>query len=216
MLNNDEFLQLYQEAWENDGNVGPAKLPSNISWEDARKTNTDWVDETIGVGFKQNYSLSGSRSINKLNYYINGSYENNESFLIGNSYERISGRANLDYKVTDDLKIGVNTNFTRAVNDRIDAAWSGGLGAAMSTALPIYPIYDTAGEFTQLSNPVRDREYKDWITTEYRSLTNLTADYKKCTYQTEQWSNVLSNGKHVRFEVTNYFYWGTFEIELTN
>lgn len=178
MLNNDEFLQLYQEAWENDGNVGPAKLPSNISWEDARKTNTDWVDETIGVGFKQNYSLSGSRSINKLNYYLNGSYENNESFLIGNSYERISGRANLDYKVTDDLKIGVNTNFTRAVNDRIDAAWSGGLGAAMSTALPIYPIYDTAGEFTQLSNPVRDREYKDWITTEYRSLTNLTADYK--------------------------------------
>jgi hypothetical protein len=26
----------------------------------------------------------------------------------------------------------------------------------------------------------------------------------------------LSNGKHVRFEVTNYFYWGTFEIELTD
>ena len=45
---------------------------------------------------------------------------------------------------------------------------------------------------------------------------SLTADYKKCTYQTEQWNNVLSNGKHVRFEVTNYFYWGTFEIELTD
>jgi len=26
----------------------------------------------------------------------------------------------------------------------------------------------------------------------------------------------LSNGKRVRFEVTNYFYWGTFEIELTD
>ena len=36
-------------------------------------------------------------------------------------------------------------------------------------------------------------------------IYHLTADYKKCTYQTEQWSNVLSNGKHVRFEVTNYF-----------
>ena len=45
---------------------------------------------------------------------------------------------------------------------------------------------------------------------------SLTANCKKCTYQTEQWNNVLSNGKHVRFEVTNYFYWGTFEIELTN
>ena len=51
---------------------------------------------------------------------------------------------------------------------------------------------------------------------EYKSkVYHLTADYKKSTYQTEQWNNVLSNGKRVRFEVTNYFYWGTFEIELT-
>lgn len=178
MLNNEEFLQLYQEAWENDGNVGQARLPGNISWEDARNTNTDWVDETIGLGFKQNYSLSASRSVKKLNYYINGSFEDNESFLIGNSYQRLSGRANVDYQLTDRLKLGVNTNFTRAVNDRIDAAWSGGLGAAMSTALPIYPIYDTAGEFTQFTNPVRDRELKDWITTEYRSLNGISADYQ--------------------------------------
>jgi hypothetical protein len=44
----------------------------------------------------------------------------------------------------------------------------------------------------------------------------LTADYKKSTYQTEQWNNTLSNGKRVRFEITNYFYWGTFEIDLTD
>ena len=45
---------------------------------------------------------------------------------------------------------------------------------------------------------------------------SLTADCKKCTYQTEQWNNVLCNGKPVRFEVTNYFYWGKFEIDLTD
>lgn len=44
----------------------------------------------------------------------------------------------------------------------------------------------------------------------------ITADYKKCSYQTEQWNNVLSNGKRVTYEITNYFYWGTFEIELTD
>ena len=47
-------------------------------------------------------------------------------------------------------------------------------------------------------------------------IYRLTADYKKSTYQTEQWNNTLSNGKYVRFEITNYFYWGTFEIELTD
>jgi hypothetical protein len=47
-------------------------------------------------------------------------------------------------------------------------------------------------------------------------IYSLTADYKKCTYQTEQWNNILSNGKHVRFDITNVFYWGTFEITLTD
>lgn len=51
---------------------------------------------------------------------------------------------------------------------------------------------------------------------EKTKIYHLTADYKKCTYQTEQWNNVLSNGKHVRFEITNVFYWGTFEVELTD
>ena len=47
-------------------------------------------------------------------------------------------------------------------------------------------------------------------------IYHLTADYKKSTYQTEQWNNTLSNGKQVRFEITMYFYLGTFEIELTD
>jgi len=47
-------------------------------------------------------------------------------------------------------------------------------------------------------------------------IYHLTANYKKSTYQTEQWNNTLSNNKHVRFEITMYFYWGTFEIELTD
>jgi hypothetical protein len=47
-------------------------------------------------------------------------------------------------------------------------------------------------------------------------LYTITADYKKSSYQTEQWNNILSNGKKITYEITNYFYWGTFEIELTD
>jgi len=47
-------------------------------------------------------------------------------------------------------------------------------------------------------------------------IYNITADYKKTTYQLEHWTNVLSNGKHVTLLVYTYFYWGTFEIELTD
>ena len=47
-------------------------------------------------------------------------------------------------------------------------------------------------------------------------IYEISASYKKSTYQTEHWVNVLSNGKTVVLLVTNMFYWGTFEIELTD
>ena len=46
MTNSSEWLQLYQEAWENDGNTGvPTGLPGGMTWTDAQKYNTDWWDE---------------------------------------------------------------------------------------------------------------------------------------------------------------------------
>lgn len=45
---------------------------------------------------------------------------------------------------------------------------------------------------------------------------NISAEYKKSTYQTEHWSNIISTGKYVTLLVTTYFRWGSFEIILTD
>ena len=65
MLNGPEWLQMYKEAWTNDGKVGTPQLPAGLSWEEASKTNTNWVDETIETGFKQRY-VWGSKSHRKV------------------------------------------------------------------------------------------------------------------------------------------------------
>ena len=44
----------------------------------------------------------------------------------------------------------------------------------------------------------------------------ITSGYKKATYQTEQWTNVLENGKTVTLHVTTLFRSGNFEIRLTD
>lgn len=171
MLNSEQYLQLYQEAWENDGNTGLAKLPGGITWEQAKKTNTNWVDQMIGVGWKQNYHLSASKGTDKYTYYANVSYSKNGSYLVGNSYDRLSGRFNFDYNITKNLKVGMNTSISRGQNNRVNAGWSGGLGAAMSTALPIYPIKNEDGTwFTGGSNPVRIQELFKWRTVENRAI----------------------------------------------
>lgn len=192
MLDSEAYLQLYQEAWENDGNVGLAPLPGSISWEDARNTDTDWVDETIHTGFKQSYNFSAGYGTEKLNVYSSIGYDDNGSYLKGNSYERTSFRTNVKYDLTDKLSLDAGVSVSRGVNNRVDAAWSGGLGAAMSTALPIYPIFfqDTVfsgggdilhlpGDYWSLgSNPVRQRELQDWRTTEWRSINHLSLEYR--------------------------------------
>ncbi|TNE78548.1 MAG: TonB-dependent receptor [Bacteroidetes bacterium] len=178
MLSGPEFLQLYQEAWENDGNVGLAKLPGGVTWEQASKTNTDWVDQMIGVGMKQNYHLSASKGNEKFTFYTNVSYDDNGSYLKGNSYQRLSGRFNFDYNLNKNIKIGANTSLSRGQNNRVNAGWAGGLGAAMSTALPIYPVRNEDGTyFTGGTNPVRTQELFEWRTVENRAINGVYMEY---------------------------------------
>ena len=179
MANSDTYLQLYQEAWENDGNVGLAPLPGGMSWEEALNNNTNWVDETIDLGVKESTSFSVKYGSEKLKSYANVSYDKNESYLAGNSYDRLSGRLNLDYDLTKKLKLSVNSSLSRGTNNRVDAAWSGGLGQAMSTALPIYPIMLNDSTYFQTgSNPVRTRDLKQWRNLEDRGIYGFTALYK--------------------------------------
>jgi TonB-linked SusC/RagA family outer membrane protein len=179
MLNNTQYLQLYQEAFENDGGIGLAPLPGGITWENARKTNTDWVDLTTRTGIKTSHSISVSNSGKRGSILGNIGYSNNESFLVGNRYERISGRINGDINITKKLKATLASSLSQGTNYRVNTAWAGGLGSAMSTALPIYPVYDSLGNyFTGGENPVRVQELKRWRTTELRTINSFQLDYE--------------------------------------
>ncbi|MGB2274761.1 MAG: SusC/RagA family TonB-linked outer membrane protein, partial [Schleiferiaceae bacterium] len=197
MMNKEEYLQMYEEAWVNDGNVGVPELPGNrMSWSEAQAYDgTDWIQETIRQGVKHGYDFSASRGFKGGNFYAGLSYNDNHSYLAGNSYERLSGRINADFDLSKRFKLGLSTSLSRGVNNRIDAAWSGGFGEAMSKALPIYPIYYENDEFDDDGNlvanagdywlkgginlnPVAQRDLKDWTALEDRSINNVTMNYK--------------------------------------
>jgi TonB-linked SusC/RagA family outer membrane protein len=206
MLNSEEYMQMRQEAWENDGGTGHVYMPygpfnagtdaavRDTLFQQHSQYDTDWWDETTRIGIKQDYSLSYSKKGDKLGRFFNGSYNNNGSYIDGNSFERASVRANFDYKFNDKLKGTFSTGLARTVNNRVNAAWSGGLGAAMSTALPIYPIrydedvYDendslihAAGDYWLEAgignNPVAQAELTDWKNREIRSISNASLTY---------------------------------------
>ncbi len=178
MLNSEQYLQLYQEAHENDGGVGLAKLPNNISWDDARKTNTNWVDLTTQTGVKHRHNFSMNYGNKYASLLTNISYAKDESFLVGNRFDQAAFRINGDYRIHKRLKLTSSTSYSRGLNKRVNTAWAGGLGSAMSTALPIFPVYNPDGTyFTGGDNPVRTQELKKWQTVENRYLMGVGADF---------------------------------------
>ncbi|MBN7800086.1 TonB-dependent receptor [Algoriphagus aestuariicola] len=97
----------------------------------------------------QNHELSISGSTEKVNYYLSGSYTNQSSPLYGDEFSRISGRVNLDIKVTDWLKVGTNTGYT--VKD-----YSGNEAdiSAVNFLSPFSQLFDQEGQIYRL--PMND------------------------------------------------------------
>lgn len=192
MMNTQQYLAMRQEAWENDGNTGYVWLPNltgataspqarEEAYLRALGTNTDWVKETAGTGFKMLHTIGISNKTEKNGLYVGLTYDRNGSYLLGNSYTRQSVRVNWDHEFSKKLKLVTGVNYTRGINKRVSAAWNGGFGEAMSTALPYFPVYNPDGTYytwnNGYSNPVMWREERPWEYIEDRALINIGLNY---------------------------------------
>ncbi len=183
MTNAEEWLTLYQEAWENDGNTGiPQNLPGGMTWADAQQYDTDWWDEITRVGYKQDYNLAANFAImDGLNARVGFSYTDDNSYLVDNNLERVGGKLNLDYKPTSKLSIALSSSISNTSIALPGNPWDGGLGAAMGYALPIYPIYNEDGTFFNgggnSANPVMVNELKDESNEDLRTINSLSINY---------------------------------------
>lgn len=179
LLNAKEWLQINQEAWENDGGIGRAPLPLALTYDQIEGIETDWYDLVLQTGIKQEYNLGMEQGNKKLRTYVGLGYSDSESYLKFNSFQRISGRFNADWNASDKLKISFSTSLSRGLNNRVAEAWAGGLGMAQSTALPFYPVYnaDTTTYFNLHNNPVAQNEYRKNRVLEIRTINNLSLTY---------------------------------------
>lgn len=178
-LNSEEWLQIRQEAWINDGNTGLAPLPGTMTWDKAQQNNTDWWKELTRTGIVNDHSLSMTAGNKFAKTYLGVAYSHNESYIKKNSYTRMSVRSNTEFTITDRFKATLNLSYATGLNKRVPAAWAGGLGEAMSTALPIYPMKNDDGTwFTGGANPVKRMEETIWRNTDNKLLAGLNLNYE--------------------------------------
>ena len=136
-----------------DGKLNKAAKP---------RYNDTFADALFDTAFRQEYQVSASGGTEKTNYYVSMGYLDNDSYVIGSDYDRISARVNVNSQLKPWLKVGSNIAYSvseqNGVKDGVGTA-SNPFDVARGWA-PIYPVhaYDANGnlKLDEFGKPVYD------------------------------------------------------------
>lgn len=96
----------------------------------------DWVKEVLQTAPIQNYNLSFSGKTERSNYYISGSYANENGILKNDQFSRYTLHSNIESKITNWLNIGVNTSYSFRDYSGLEADLGNGITAGARAASP--------------------------------------------------------------------------------
>ena len=158
--------------------------------------DTDWQDELFRTANIHNVNLSARGGNKTTGYMISGGYLSQEGTVIDTKFKRYSLRANVDHKVNDFVKLGINLFTSYTDQDRVknDGGPDGGDASnfnhiygtpALSTALvksPAQPVLAPNGYYTldplqsAYGNPVRQARAVSINNTVNRTLPSVFAN----------------------------------------
>ncbi|GAB3024157.1 SusC/RagA family TonB-linked outer membrane protein [Niabella terrae] len=198
MLTGDEQRIYYLEKTTGglDNGTSLPELRGDLTRSDAWifNNNTDWVDAITRNGFYQQYNTALSGGGDRLNYYWGLGYANQYGTTKGTGYDRFNTRFNLNYNVSDRLKVTADLNYTNSFTDKrgqnhpLSATEINPMLFARQT--PAYfPIYSKNGlnYFVDRTigisshsryNPLAIIDYSTYNTKANRFMASTSIDYK--------------------------------------
>ncbi|WP_062059632.1 SusC/RagA family TonB-linked outer membrane protein [Aquimarina longa] len=121
--------------------------------------NHDWLKNGTQDGFVKDVNVSFTSGTERLNLYINGGYYNETGTLRGNELDRYTYRMNLDYNITERLKISPKLSFSFDDRNRI-------------TEAPLYELYLNLpwdNPFDAEGKPINAQEDSNWLGRDQRN-----------------------------------------------
>ena len=208
MMNLRDYAEYYNELVETGEIYDPSPLYADPSILGA---GTNWQDAVFRTAMQHQHQLSVAGGSDKIQYYVSGSYMDQEGTVIGSNFNRFSMRANLDAQVKKWLKLGVNLSFTNTNDDLKLADSNQGLIHYSLTSLPDIPIYDVNGNFASTvregytnPNPIALAMLDDILLSRKKINGNIFADInlaKGLTWRSEVGFD-FGNNSSERFKPT--------------
>ncbi len=170
-----------------DPSLAPPFIPkftdSEISSTPEQESATKAITQN-GYINQQNLSVSGGDE--KTRYFISGNYLSQKGVLISSAYQRFNSRINLDQKISEKIKMGVNFASSNSNADNAQLGIESNENASMIKAAfyqpPNIPLIDENGnypinpDYVNTPNPLSYREITD-KTYNKRLLTSAYAEW---------------------------------------
>ena len=199
---------------------------SNVEIQNYKLGRTvDWRDHVYRSGLRQDYNMSISGKSSRTNYYASLGYTNNEGYKVGDSFQTVRARINLDTDITKWLKIGIAAQFADRGNKDIvaDTGNADGMSPYASMyeedgSIKKYPTDDARIINPLLTHSVDKKFYKTQtlnstiygrITLPYgfSYQTNFNVRYgwrKQYYYKSDERPSISKGGEASRDEYSDY------------
>lgn len=199
MMTGDEHRIFSIESYSAGADNGTSlpQLRGDLSRSDAWEynNNTNWMDEITRNGYYQQYNTSLTGGGDRITYYWGLGYTNQYGTTKGTGYDRFNTRFNLDYRVSDKLKISADLSYINSLTDKrgqdhpLDLTtdikpitFARNMGA-------YYPVYSKNGldyfvdredvvSITSRYNPLAIIDYSTYLTKANRFMASTVLEYK--------------------------------------
>jgi TonB-dependent starch-binding outer membrane protein SusC len=169
-------------------------LPINLQNPSQYGVGTNWFDAITRQAISQNHNISISGGTPVIKYFVSGNYLRQEGVVIENDLMRYAFRSNIDIKINDKLRFGLNLNPSRTEQNRpADDPGAGGF-SAYSTI--------TSSYWVDPSSPVFQPNGLYKYTTQGAITSNWTANpvYQLTAEQEKRRASQVLMGAYLEFE----------------
>lgn len=152
LLNAEQYMTIKNEARANNGQAA-AFLPTKDA--NGNTIDTRWYDYVYQTGFSHSNNLSFSGGSELTTYYMSLGYTKQEGMLKKNEFERTVAKVNIDHKVYENFKVGVDLNYSNSLSSSPNsgslpgqAFATGGLGRLPLVTAPNVGPYLLDGSYS--------------------------------------------------------------------
>ena len=148
ILNLREFAEYYNDMSAQGDISKPDKTYSDPS---LLGKGTNWQDAIFQTAWQQEHQVSAEGGTDKINYFVSGSYTDQDGTIIGSDFNRYSFRVNLTAQLKKWFKLGLNATYSKTAESLKLADSDEGLINYSLTTPPDIQIYNIDGGYSSVS-----------------------------------------------------------------